>query len=188
MSWSLYLSPWTWCCFPWRRNQHKVKHLKLLRNKTTSSWNSVHQGKVYTRTALSSEFMTCKEDCQKQHFLFKMAIIWHINCINTGCNGPTRATSFETRSLWLYQFNHWNCSKPEHPRLKPVYVNLLVKISNFSCLEAKKAYLREISLLLLVEFVLLTSRWKYNYRMPSDLLIQISPLKRNVINMQYETS
>lgn len=65
---------------------------------------------------------------------------------------------------------------------------IYVKISNFSYLGAKNAYLREISLLLLVEFVLLTSRWKYDHHMPSDLLIQILPSNRNVINMQYEIS
>lgn len=35
-----------------------------------------------------------------------------------------------------------------------------------SLLEVKKGYFREIALLLLVEFVLLTSRRKYRYHMP----------------------
>lgn len=65
---------------------------------------------------------------------------------------------------------------------------IYTKISNFFYLEAKKAYLREVPLLLLVEFVLLTSRWKYNYRMPFDLLIQIRTPNGSVINMQYEIS
>lgn len=115
-----------------------------------------------------------------------MVNIWNINCINTGCNGLTTATSFEI-SLWLYHAIT-EIASSQNILAWNLCLLIYVKISNLSYLEAKKAYLREVSLLLLVEFVLLTSTWKYSYHMPSNLLIQISLPNRNVINMPYEIS